>query len=387
MMGVWMQRLAVGWLTWELTQSEAWIGAIAFTDLIPVVLLGPLAGVWVDRPVRKLLIKFCQSVMLVQSLVLFLLVYSGLITIWLLFALVLLNGIIAAIYHPVRLSVVPSLVGADRLMAAISMTAVTFNIARFAGPALGGLVIAWHGIPASFLFVAISYLVMLVAVFLIRIPSRPWLEEQVRRSALSELREGAAYALGHRAICYVLFSQVIIALFARPLGELLPAFVGSVFMQGSETLAVFTSAMGIGAMLAGLRLLLWETRHGLVSLVITSMGLSGVMVVLFCLVQQVWVAAVVIFLMAYWVSVCGIGSQTLIQTFVDKKMRGRVISIWASIYRGAPGVGALLIGGLAGVFGLAGPNIAAAVICVLSALWMFRRRALIRDEFRRQAVS
>ena len=145
MVGVWMQRLAVGWLTWQLTQSEFWIGAIAFADLIPVVLVGPLAGVWVDRPLRKKLIKWCQSVMLLQSLLLFVLTASGWINIGWLFLLVLVNGIIAAIYHPVRLSVVPSLVGNQHVGSAVSLTAVTFHLARFTGPALGGVIIAWEG--------------------------------------------------------------------------------------------------------------------------------------------------------------------------------------------------------------------------------------------------
>lgn len=130
MIGVWAQRLAVGWLTWQLTGSELWIGAIAFADLLPVVLVGPLAGVWVDRPLRKKLIKLCQSIMLLQSLALFALAASGWITIWMLFYLVLINGIVAAIYHPIRLSVVPSLVEDDDLMAAVSMTAVTFHLSR-----------------------------------------------------------------------------------------------------------------------------------------------------------------------------------------------------------------------------------------------------------------
>ena len=170
MVGVWMQRLAIGWLTWQLTESELWIGAIAFADLLPVVLVGPLAGVWVDRPLRKILIKSCQSIMLLQSLALFFLSVSDLIDIWLLFSLVLINGVVAAIYHPVRLSVVPSLVGEDGLMAAVSLTAVTFHLARFAGPALGGVVIALYGISATFLVVALSYSVMLIAVFFIKIP-------------------------------------------------------------------------------------------------------------------------------------------------------------------------------------------------------------------------
>ena len=381
MVGVWMQRLAVGWLTWQLTGSEAWIGAIAFADLIPVVLIGPIAGVWVDRPLRRLMIKWCQSIMMLQSILLFLMTVSGLIDIWWLFALVLINGVVSAIYHPVRLSVVPSLVGTKHLMSAVSLTAITFHLARFAGPALGGLVIAWQGIAAAFLAVTISYSVMLIAVFFLSIPSRPWLAAREQRSVMAEMRDGFSYSITNRAIAYVLLIQLALALFARPVGELLPAFVGSVFNMGAEMLAVLTSAMGIGAVFAGLRMLFRDTDRGMVTLLLSATFMSGSMVILFSLVINIWLSAFVICLAAYWVTVCGIVSQTLIQTCVEPSKRGRVVSIWAAIYRGAPGVGALFIGWLAGIYGLAWPNIAAALVCVLTAIWMLGKRTLMRGFF------
>ncbi len=377
MVGVWGQRLAVGWLTWQLTQSEAWIGVIAFADLVPVVLVGPLAGVWVDRPLRKLLMRWCQALMLVQALVLFTLSVLGSINIWLLFALVLFNGVVAAIYHPVRLSVVPSLVKPEDLMAAVSLTAVTFNLARFAGPALAGVVIAFYGFAATFLAVALAYTIMLFAAFLIDIPSRPWLAGQQTCSVWSELRDGVEYAVSNRAIAYVLAIQAVLALCVRPLGELLPAFVGAIFSEGPGMLAVMTSAMGVGAVMAGLRLLLWEVRRGLANIIILSTALSAVAVILFSLTPIIWLAVVIIFFVAYWVAVCGIASQTLIQSCVDETKRGRVISLWAAIYRGVPGIGALLIGALAGVFGLIWPSILAATLCAIVAAWMYRRRSIL----------
>jgi len=383
MVGVWMQRLSVGWLTWQLTGSELWIGAIAFADLLPVVIIGPLAGVWVDRPMRRLLIKLCQSVMLLQSLILLALTALDLIGVRLLFSLVLVNGIVAAIYHPVRLSVVPSLVGRNQLLAGVSLTAVTFNLARFAGPALAGLVIAVFGIPASFFLVAVSYGIMLFAVFRIDIPPRPWLSAHTRKPALHELREGANYAVTTPAIALVLSSQVLVAVCVRPVGELLPAFVGTVFSSGPETLALLTSAMGAGAIVASLRLLLWHTGGGLVKMSLSSMGLSGVAVILFSLIHNAWAAAAVIFGVAYWVSVSGIACQTLIQTFVDKTMRGRVLSIWAAIYRGAPGIGALLIGWLSESLGLALPTAVMALICVCAAIWLYRIRSVMSAYFDR----
>ena len=381
MMGVWMQRLAVGWLTWQLTESEAWIGAIAFADLVPVVLVGPIAGVWVDRPFRRYMLKGCQSVMMLQTLALFYLTASGMINIWWLFWLVLLNGVTAAIYHPVRLSVVPSLVGSSHLMSAVSLTAVTFHLSRFAGPALGGVVIALYGVSATFLAVAACYSIMLIAVFLLKIPRRPWLKDFKKRSVFAEMLDGGLYTWNKRAIFYILLVQTILALCARPAGELLPAFVGSVFEMGPEMLALLTSAMGIGAVVAGLRMLLWDSGKGMVSLVLSSTVVSGLTVIAFSLAGNIWLAAVIIGLVAYWVTVSGIVSQTLIQTCVERGKRGRVVSLWAAIFRGGPGIGALIIGWLSGIYGLVWPNVIAAAICVVAASAMYRKRQFMSEFF------
>ena len=181
------------------------------------------------------------------------------------------------------------------------------------------------------------------------------------------------------AISWVLGTQAIIALCARPAGELLPAFVGTVYGGGPQMLAVLTSAMGIGAVAAGLRLLLWDVSDGLSGMVISSTAVSGLTVMAFVLSPSIELAAIAVFLVAYWVTIAGIVSQTLIQTSVEPSMRGRVIAIWAAIYRGAPGLGALIIGGLATTYGLVWPNLLAASICVLAAIYLHHRREVLAD--------
>jgi predicted MFS family arabinose efflux permease len=221
---------------------------------------------------------------------------------------------------------------------------------------------------------------MLFAAFLINIPSLPWLAAQRTRSVWSELRDGLEYAATNRAIAYVLLIQAILALCVRPLGELLPAFIGGIFSEGAGMLAVMTSAMGVGAVVAGLRLLLWDVGRGLANLIILSTALSAVAVILFSLTSIIWLAVVIIFFVAYWVAVCGIASQTLIQSRVDETKRGRVISLWAAIYRGVPGVGALIIGALASRFGLIWPSVIAASLCAIAAAWMYTKRSVLDSE-------
>ncbi len=132
---LWMQRLAVGWLTWELTHSPAWLGIIAFADLFPAVLLSPLAGALIDRvdPMRPMMLS--QAVYLVQAFLLAVLSFTGLITIETLLALAFLLGLTHPFNTASRHTVLPSLVPREDLSAAIAINSSLYSVARFIGPA------------------------------------------------------------------------------------------------------------------------------------------------------------------------------------------------------------------------------------------------------------
>lgn len=379
--GSWMQRLTVGWLTWELTQSELWIGAVAFAELFPVMFVGPVAGVWVDRPVRRKLAKLCQAFLLLQTSLLFIFSMFDMITIELLFGLVLFSGHVSAVYQPVRLSVVPCLLRGENLVAGVSFTSISFNMARLVGPAIAGTIIAIYGLSASFFAVVLTVSIMFVAWFYIDIPPRKWPQNRVERSVIKEFREGVHYVLRHRAVAYILLVQAVIALCARPIGELLPAYVGSVFSQGAGSLAMLTSCMGIGAVLAGLHLSFWDSNNGLVRLTKICTALSGVSVICFSLSQNLWLSAIIICFAGYMITLSSIASQALMQGCVDELMRGRVLSIWVAISRGAPGLGALIIGGLSSSYGLVWPSVLVASLCVVAAAWMYTHGSMMRSHF------
>jgi MFS family permease len=135
---MWMQRIAIGWLTWQLTGSGLWLGIVAFADFFPVVLIGPIAGAAADRGDRLRVVKTSQTISLVQATVLFLLTASGHMTIGLLVALTAFQGMVVAFNQPARLALVPSLIPPSDLATAVAINSVVFNLARFIGPACGG---------------------------------------------------------------------------------------------------------------------------------------------------------------------------------------------------------------------------------------------------------
>ena len=164
-----MQKISIGWLTWELTQSGFWLGVVGFADFFPVLIVGPLAGAFADRLDRLRVIKISQLVSLTQATALCVLTALGLMNIGLLVALAAFQGIIVAFNQPARLALVSSLVSEADLASAVAINSVIFNLARFVGPMLAGVVIVWSGVAFAFAANALSYVAFLVAILYVKV--------------------------------------------------------------------------------------------------------------------------------------------------------------------------------------------------------------------------
>ncbi len=270
LIGTWMQRIAVGWLAWELSHSGAILGLVAFADLFPTIVIGPFGGALADRFDRLRLMRIAQSLIMLQSLTLFALTATGLITVELLIGLVLLGGLVDGLVQPARLALVPSLVPRSAVATAVAINSIVFNLARFAGPALAGLVIVWWGVSMVFALNAMSFLAFLLALARLRLQPLA-LDGQGRRSMLSAIADGLRYTGGHRGIGPLLLLHAILAVSARPFFELLPGFASDVFGRGASGLAMLGSAVGIGAVAGGLWLV---QRHQEARLTKVALGSS-----------------------------------------------------------------------------------------------------------------
>ena len=174
LVGIWMQRVAVGWLAWTLTHSGTWLGILSMAEFFPVVFLSPIAGALADRRDRVGIIRVTQIAGSVEATLLAVLVYTGTITIDLLFALTLLLGVFNAVAQPSRLALIPTLVDRAALPSALAINAIIFNSARFLGPAVAGIVIARISVGAAFAVNAATYVVFLVAMANLRgLPALP----------------------------------------------------------------------------------------------------------------------------------------------------------------------------------------------------------------------
>jgi len=380
LIGSWMQRVAVGWLAWELSRSGAVLGLVAFADLASTLMVGPFGGVLADRFDRRRLLMIGQSANMVLSFILAALTASGLMTVPLLVLIIGINGAVIGINQPARLSLISSLVARDHLPTAVAINSLVFNLARFIGPAIAGLVILYFSTALVFLLNALSFISFLFAL------SRLDLPETDHRSAegntppmLQAIAEGLRYVIRHQGIGPLLALHATMAVTARPYVELLPGFSGAVFDQGAGGLAVLSSAIGLGAIAAGLFLAQRGARKGLAETAMLAALLIAFSALGLALSPAFWVAVIAVTVGGFGMVVAGVGTQTLMQTSVDDAVRGRVLSLFGLVFRSGPAIGALLMGLASEVIGLRWPLAIGSVIGAVAFTYVWRRRHSISE--------
>ena len=378
LIGAWMQRIGVGWLTWELTESGAWLGLVAFADLFPVVLVGPLGGVIADRVDRMKIIMIAQSLAMLQAFVLAVLTVTGLIQVELLVALSAVHGIIVAFNQPSRLAFVPSLVDRKDLPTAIAINGIVFNVARFVGPAFAGALILSAGVAAVFAANALSFLFLLLALYRIRADvKRETREGAPSKSVFGDIADGLRYAARHPGIGPLLLLLAVLSVSVRPFVELLPGLTAAVYGRGAEGLAILSSAVGIGAIAGGFWLARRRGNRGLTGIALTSALMTALAIAGLATTDRFPVAVAAVTVAGIMMVVTGVSTQTLLQLGVDGAMRGRVLSLYGIIFRGGPAVGALIMGTVSEATGLRWPLAGGALIAMAVWAWLLRHRRRI----------
>lgn len=374
LIGTWMQRVAVGWLTWELTGSAAWLGAIAFADLFPTVLVAPLAGAAADRWDRPRILRVTETLAALQAVCLFALSVSGLMSVTALLIATLSLGIAVGIGQPSRLALIPSLVRRDDLTTAVAINSIVFNLARFVGPALAGLFIAGGEIAWAFAANALSYAAFLYALSRLRLDPDGRAPNPRRGGLGADLLEGLAYAARHRGIGPLLGLLVVTNLCGRPFVELLPGFAARVFAVGPQGLAWMMSAIGLGAIAGAGWLAGRGEARGLVAITLASTLALAVLIGLFIATDRFALALPILAASGVAMVGAGVGTHTILQLAVAPAMRGRVLALYGLIFRGGPALGALAMGPLADRLGLAQPVAAGALVVALVAVPLLTRR-------------
>jgi MFS family permease len=359
-LGVWIQRLALGWHAWQLSESTLLVGLVAAAQFVPLILLTPFFGVLADRINTRVAAIVMHGILATIAVALGVLTYTGQMTIEWLLALAFMHGLANSAYSPVRLALIPELVDRAKYPSAVALSAMIFNISRFIGPGIAGAVVAWYGLGAAYIVNAVTYLPVIFVLLILRI------EEQEPRPAdnksyTAQLMEGLRYTRDHAPIRQIILLAGASNFFGRGILELMPAFAALIFSGGSGALAVLMAAAGVGAILASLLFSSKRLQGHLHRIVVVGAIGVSLSILCFAFARTLPLGIVAVASLGLFASLVSIGSQTEVQIHVENRLRGRVMSLWTLTIMGGPAIGSVVAGGLAAEFGAAGTSISFAL--------------------------
>ncbi|MBQ0964943.1 MULTISPECIES: MFS transporter [Streptomyces] len=334
---------------YELTGSTAQVGLVGLAQAVALLTLSPLGGVYADRLDRRRLLQAAQAVALVVSLALAGLTLSGAATVWVVALSSLLATAAATFDQPARQALIPALVPPERLVDAFALLNPSRELAVLAGPALAGVLIAFGGPGAVYVFDAVTYAVLVAVLALLRVPALPGGSGE-RAGLLASLREGASY-VAHRPVVWQLMALDLAATVCGAYRVLLPAFATDVLHVGAAGYGLLSAAPSAGALLGSVwvfrlvrtaragRLALWGTAA--YGLAVSGLALSGTFVLALLAALALGAAD----------ALATTVRHAAVQVETPDALRGRVSALYQMASRGGPALGDAGMGVFAGAVG------------------------------------
>ncbi len=341
-LGFWIQAIALGWLVYDLTRLPSWLGTVSFVGNLPTLVLGLVGGAIADRMNRGTVMLVSVLGLATSATLLALLTGFGHIDVWWILGLAMLSGTGMALYTPAMHSVIPQLVHVDDLADAVSLNSVQFNLARAVGPAVAGVLYGTIGPAGCFAVNAAGFLVLAVVVSRLSLPPRPTTPPP---PVLRALREGLRYVRGHGVIGPAILLAAALSLFGFPYIILLPALARDVLHLDATGLGWLMTAVGTGAVLAGLGLSFARDAARRQALASGGAILYGLAITTFSVVRSFPATMLLLFSLGALQTVTIASLTTTIQLHVHDGMRGRVMSMITVIFFGFSTMGGL-VGGL-----------------------------------------
>lgn len=377
LIGVWVQNIAMGWLVYRLTGSALLLGTIAFALQIPSLLITPFAGVLADRWDRRKVIMITQILLMVVAFILTLLTLTDRITVIWIIAMALINGVILAFDTPFRQSFVPDIITKrEDLSNAIALNSSLYNLARFIGPPIGGVLIAWVGEGWCFFINGVSFVAVIIGLGAMRIHKR--VRPKRFGSILSQLREGLNYSWSFMPIRHLITLVALSSFFGLPFQALLPVFAADILQGDSQMLGLLTGALGAGALTGAIFLASRENiyqvpRLTFVAAMMFAVGLAGFAISSFSLFSMLALVVTGFGMIVHFNA-----TNSLIQNISDEDKRGRVVSLYSLTFMGITPLGSLLAGAVAEYIGVPYTVFAFSMVCLASALLFGKRLRMIK---------
>lgn len=348
LVGTWMQRIAVSWLIYELTQSAFMLGLVAFAGQIPILILSPYAGAYVDRHSRYKTLLATQIASMAQAGVLALVALTGYYNVTVIILLSIMLGVINAFDAPSRQSLMSVMVREKKdLQNAIALNSSMVTLARLVGPAVAGILLSTVGEGICFLINFLSFIAVISSLLLMKItiPKRKKNIEPIWMN----LRQGYIYLKRSPALKSVIFLMALVSLMIAPYATLFPVYAQEIFNGDVTTFSWLNSISGLGALMGAIYMTTLKTERKLLKIIAIAGLLLSANLVLFSYTRNFPLALFFIMLTEGGMLILISASNTYIQTHVEENMRGRVISYFVMAFSGMQPIGSLIVGALAHV--------------------------------------
>jgi MFS family permease len=385
LIGTRMQSVAQSWLIYRLTGSAAFLGLIGFAGQIPIFILASFGGVMADRMNRHRVLVATQTVMMLLALTLAALTLGGAVRVWQIFVLASLLGVANAFDIPARQAFLVEMVGKDDIVNAIALSSSMMNGARIVGPAVAGIVVAAVGEGWCFLLNGMSYVAVIIALLLMK--TAPRTDVHPRVSTWHSLIEGFAFAWHTRPIRALLLLLGLVSVMGMPYTVLMPIIADRTLHGGPDAYGLLMSASGTGALAGAAILTLRRHIRGLGQwIAVTAIGF-GISLIAFSFSRQLWLSAVLLVPAGFCMMVEMAASNTLIQSMVPDRLRGRVMAVYSMMFMGMAPVGALLAGAIAAPIGAPKTVAIGGAVCIAGGLIFSAKLPHLRGRARELIVA
>lgn len=347
--GTWMQMVAQGYLVYQLTHSPFALGLVGFVRAVPVLAFSLFAGVVADRVDRRKLLIVTQSLAGVFALILGVLTSTGVVTVWMIMVLSFVSAAVASFDNPTRQALVPDIVGKEYIANAVALQSAAFNGTGILGPSLAGLALGFIGIAACFYINAISFLAVIIALWLMSsVPNRT-----MRKQTMFEnLREGFGYVRGNRTVAALLILIGLVGLLGRPYTQLMPAVQRDVLHVGATGLGMLMAFSSIGALIGALAIASLSNFSHRGLLLTISIGAFGGSLIGFASSRSFPLSLGLLIIVGGAATMSMSTTNMLIQLNVPADFRGRIMSMYTMIAMGMMPLGSMVLGTIANFIGV-----------------------------------
>jgi len=381
LIGTWMQSVALGWLVYRLTDSAFLLGLVGFASQIPTFILASFAGVLADRYNKHKIIITTQTLAMIQAFILAFLTLSSSIQIWHIIVLSLFSGLINAFDMPTRQSFVIDMVD-DRndLPNAIALNSSVFNAARLIGPTIAGFVISALGEGLCFLINGMSFLTVIAALLLMKIPTKA--NNNKNEKVLEGVKEGIKYAYNFKPIRALLLLIGLVSLTGMPYTVLMPVFAKDILHGNSQTLGFLFGAVGTGAFIGAIYLASRKSVLGLGKWIAIAASIFSLGLLFFSFSRNIYLSVGLMLFTGFGMMMQMASTNTLLQTLVDDDKRGRVMSLYVMAFMGTAPFGSFMAGTLASTIGAPYTVLSSGVICLIGAIIFYKNLPELRKHIR-----